>query len=144
MLAVKSEIGSESTITHLAHASMVLATLRLEARGLNEHAALGEEECRPTKLSSPCWMNGRRYLCQDLSPSHGYIPICQALGEVVFLDVEQYFVAKDTPAVECRRQIIKAAGVAGACYRAFQKRKDILAESVPLMEHLGQENFKFV
>ena len=137
---VKSELGSEATITHLAHAAMIVATLRLGG----QDASVEEGQHTSTSLSSLCIINGRRFLSRDLELSKRYIPICQALGEVVLPDPEQYHASENMHISQRRKQVTRAAKVIGECYHAFQERKSILTESVPLMEYLDQEKFRSV
>lgn len=89
-------------------------------------------------------MNGRRYLDPDRLGGRAYISICQALGEFIFPDVEQYVTSKSTPDIERRKIVIRAAKVAGALYQKILERKSILSESVPLMESLAQKKFQYV
>lgn len=89
-------------------------------------------------------MNGRRYLDSDKLCGRAYVSICQALGEVVVPDVEQYLVAKTTLDIEWRKMVIRAAKAATASYQNIMERKSILTETVPLMKHLAQKKFQYV
>ena len=133
---VKIELGPLATITHLGHAAMILTMLRgqiddITSPGFN------------TSYFSPCWMNGRPYLCQDKSVS-SYTPVCQALGEVVLSDCEEYIMQMRQPTFKRRDTLIQAAKVVSQSYQALRRKKSILSESVPLMEWLGQEMFRCV
>jgi 15-O-acetyltransferase Tri3 len=141
---VKVELGRSATITHLGHAAMVLAMLRLEGSVSAARCMQASQRSKSTTFSSPCWMNGRRYLDPRKLGGMAYISVCQALGEVVFPDVEQYSISRTTSDIERRKVLIRAAKVAGASYQNIKERKSILSESVPLMEYLAQKQFQCV
>jgi hypothetical protein len=88
-------------------------------------------------------MNGRRYLALS-SPSHtkSYIPVCQALGEVIFPDLRNYAVSYGSSKAELVDAQRRACRDATRSYEAIKARKSILSESVPLMEFLGKRMFE--
>ena len=86
-------------------------------------------------------MNGRRCLDPGKLRGMAYISVCQALGEVVFPDIEQYASSRSMLDIEWRKMLVHSAKVAGASYQKIKEKKSILSESVPLMEKLAQEKF---
>ncbi|KAI9744846.1 MAG: trichothecene 15-O-acetyltransferase [Claussenomyces sp. TS43310] len=138
---LKSKLGPTATITHLAHAATILALLRCNTLP-NVGASNSNESSHSSTLFSPCWMNGRRYLIPDSrhpDPEHDYVPICQAMGQVVFQDLPFLATDRATPRAEVYSALLRACYQAMESYAEIKARKSILAESIPLVEYLGDQ-----
>jgi 15-O-acetyltransferase Tri3 len=134
---VKNVIGSDSSITHLGHAAMVLALLRsnpLPLRQLNTVA-------KPSPFYSPCWLNGRRYLLSTVErpdPSTDYIPLCLSFAPILFPDLREFPLSLEAGKEEIRSKLVQACSIASESYRKIRNRKSILPECVVLFEDIGQ------
>ncbi|KAK1497883.1 hypothetical protein CABS01_10861, partial [Colletotrichum abscissum] len=85
--AIKSQLGPQFTFTHLGHAAMVLALLRVSPLSGDASDALF--------LSSPLPVNGRRYLSgSNASIRYGS---CQAGASVEFAPLRSYAVDESNP-----------------------------------------------
>ncbi|UQC90625.1 uncharacterized protein CLUP02_16155 [Colletotrichum lupini] len=85
--AIKSQLGPQFTFTHLGHAAMVLALLRVSPLAGDASDALF--------LSSPLPVNGRRYLSgSNASIRYGS---CQAGASVEFAPLRSYAVDESNP-----------------------------------------------
>ncbi|KAI3551290.1 hypothetical protein CSPX01_01207 [Colletotrichum filicis] len=85
--AIKSQLGPQFTFTHLGHAAMVLALLRVSPLPGDASDALF--------LSSPLPVNGRRYLSgSNASIRYGS---CQAGASVEFAPLRSYAVDESNP-----------------------------------------------
>ncbi|KAH8684788.1 hypothetical protein BGZ60DRAFT_523985 [Tricladium varicosporioides] len=132
--AIKPLFGQEATITHLGHASMVLALLR--------HARLCPKDLY---LYSPCWLNGRRYLLypgsnlQLLPPIKSYIPICQSFAPIIFPNIHELALSLEASKDEIREKLVKACHIATEQYVILKTRKSVMPESIALMEYLGSQ-----
>lgn len=136
---VKSKLGAEATVTHLAHAATVIALLRsqfLPLSGTPSH----QEDVTLSSLFSPCWMNGRPYLLKDDSlpdPERSYIPVCQAMGQLVFHDLSLLQLDLNSGREDVVKALLACSKQATRNYAGIKARKSILSESLPLMDLIG-------
>lgn len=133
----------EANITHLGHASMVLALLRANPLPLT-----APPSAQTSTLYSPCWVNGRRYL---KSSFHGhsqagksYTLICQSFAPIIFPDLQLLTLSHNSTPGNIRETLINTCKVAVTGYGELRKRLSVLPESVALMEYLGEEMFRCV
>ena len=123
----------------MGHAAMILTMLN----GWTDGVTSTDPTTSHTSFFSPCWMNGRPYL-RECNYASSYAPVCQALGEVVLSQCEEYIIQREQPFFKRKEKLILATKVVSRSYCDLKRRKSILSESVPLMEWLGQELFKCV
>ncbi|KAI9781619.1 MAG: trichothecene 15-O-acetyltransferase [Geoglossum umbratile] len=126
--AVKERFGPSCTVTHLGHAAMVLAILKLNPP---------DDLAKASSLTSPCFMNGRRYLRADHGIANRYIPVCQAQGAVVFPNIKDYAIPSGATKERSVEILSQTCRVAMASYRSIRERDSILSESLPLPEYLA-------
>lgn len=129
---IKSTFASQTNITHLAHAAMVLSLLQ-NTKSSAENGT----------LYSPCWINGRRYIRSqnpdtDVLPTRTYIPICQSFAPIIFPNLQNLLLPPIWSSEEVRSKLLSACNTATAQYTLLKERKSIMPESVVLMEYLGQ------
>ena len=91
-------------------------------------------------------MNGRRYLDREKLRERPYVSICQALGEVEFPNVEQFYTPAKTPYPdsESKETTIRIAQIAGGSYLKIKARKGILTESALVMERFARLKLSYV
>jgi hypothetical protein len=125
-----------TNITHLAHAAMVLAMLRIRE-------AIGETlDHGKSTLYSPCWINGRRYLRQapsDPPPTKSYIPICQSFAPIIFPDLRALILPSLATETEIKNKLIEACRISTNQYSILKNRKSVMPETVALMEDIGRQ-----
>jgi hypothetical protein len=93
-------------------------------------------------FSSPCWLNGRRYLRPfrgHPEPAMSYIPICQSFAPIDFGIVKDMILSRFATKVEIEYTLIKTSRVATVEYGKVRERKSMLPESVVLLEWLGRK-----
>lgn len=132
--AIKIKLGLSSTITHLGHAAMFLATLKRSPRQ--------SEELQGGPFISPCFMNGRRYLRGDNNMANCYIPLCQAVGVIVFPDVKHYITLINGTNPDPTKALIRAVTAARTSYQSIRHQNSILSESLPIPEFLASTTSK--
>jgi hypothetical protein len=137
--AIKTNLGSEASITHLGHAAMVLALLRnAPAPGLRLVS-------KNTVLYSPCWINGRRYIrnTDAQSPAtKSYIPICQTFAAIIFPNLRDLVLHSKVTQVEKKVKLMKACKIAKEQYGNIRTAKSIMPESVAILELMGSELYE--
>lgn len=131
--ATKEVLGPLSNITHLCHAAVVLALLRVSPPS--------STTSKSQTLYSPCWLNGRRYLkpaptCP--SPSTQYIPICLSFAPITFTNLLELALSSTATQDETREKLLRACHVATEQYIGIRERKSMLPECVNLFEDIGQ------
>lgn len=132
---VKEIVGPGSNITHLGHASMVLALLRSSRLTNSSSTSL-------QPLYSPCWLNGRRYLRPSDAnpfPTQDYIPLCISFAPIVFPDLKEISLSRSANRAVIKSKLAKACKIATEHYGNIKKQKSILPESVLLFESFGEK-----
>ena len=132
---VKKVVGSDSSITHLGHAAMVLALLR------SYPLLQPDMEAKPSPLYSPCWLNGRRYLLSTAghpNPPTDYIPLCISFAPILFADLKDLSLSLEAGKEEIKSKLVYTSRIATKSYRKISNRKSILPECVVLFENLGK------
>lgn len=132
---VKKVVGSDSSITHLGHAAMVLALLR------SYPLLQPDMEAKPSPLYSPCWLNGRRYLLSTAghpNPTTDYIPLCISFAPILFADLRDLSLSLEAGKEEIKSKLVHASQIATKSYRKISNRKSILPECVVLFENLAK------
>lgn len=131
---VKKVVGSDSNITHLGHAAMILALLRFNP------LLSTITKAAPFPLYSPCWLNGRRYLF-PLFPAASVntnIPLCMAFAPIIFPDLRDLSLSLEAGREEVKAKLVKACQTATEEYMKIKNRKSILPQCVVLFENLGR------
>ena len=124
---VKLLVNSDSTITHLGHAAMILALLRsnpLPPGSTTQH------------LYSPCWLNGRRYLQPPHDRTH--IPICLSFAPIVFSDLQGLTLEREATRSSIKNVLLEACAMATEEYMKIKERRNMLPPSVNIMEDIGK------
>jgi hypothetical protein len=128
-------------ITHLGHAAMILALLRLEPLPLTNIPEV------PCPVYSPCWFNGRRYLKPTGSqpdPLNNYIPLCLSFAPIEFPDLRKLSLSARAEKEEIKTQLVKACRIATERYMNIGKGKDMFSTCVELLEEYGERMRKYV
>ncbi|KAH9214188.1 hypothetical protein DL95DRAFT_446705 [Leptodontidium sp. 2 PMI_412] len=136
--AIKKVLGPSSNITHLCHAAIVLALLRASPLSASTSGSATQT------LSSPCWLNGRRYLnptptCP--SPSTDYIPICLSFAPIIFTDTDELVLSSTATRDEIREKLLRACRISTEQYMYIRGRRSMLPETVNLFEDIGRMMF---
>lgn len=113
-----------ANITHLAHASMVLAMLRRKRPRF----------AKPT-LHSPIWVNGRRYLYPDC---RGLAQVCICFFPVKFEYLPSFYVPREAPSQDVRKALMKAVEVARNEHEKL-KMGSVLTSCVNMFEEMGKD-----
>ncbi|KAN0119928.1 hypothetical protein V8E51_002136 [Hyaloscypha variabilis] len=122
-------------ITHLGHAAMILALLRLEPLPLPNVPEV------PCPVYSPCWFNGRRYLkptASQTDPLTNYIPLCLSFAPIEFPDLRKLLLSARAEKEEIKTQLVKACRIATERYMNIGKGKDMFSTCVELLEEFGE------
>ena len=128
--AVKEKLGEKCSVTHLGHAAMVMTMLKSKA--------VQERPKSNANLVSPLFINGRKYLDQDVPGSQNYISLCRALSAVEFRDVEGYILSENASKEEVQAKLKLACAEAFRSYQAIRDQKSLLTESFSLVEYMAK------
>lgn len=85
-------------------------------------------------------MNGRPYLSKHKippDPEISYIPVCQAMGQVVFQDLPTLQLQSDATPDDILKVLLPCSEQAMRSYSNIKARKSLLSESLPLMDLIG-------
>jgi hypothetical protein len=124
MESIKTKIGPAFSITHLGHAAMVMTALQFKSP---------QERPSSNRFVSPLFINGRRYLDPKHEPKP-YVPMCRAIGAVVFRDVDRYMVSEDASKEEIQQKLRLACEEARRSYQAIREQQSLLTESFSVAE----------
>ncbi|KAE9380552.1 hypothetical protein N431DRAFT_325122 [Stipitochalara longipes BDJ] len=134
-------VHPQTNITHLGHAAMVLALLRLNPLSPPKTP----EE--PFPLYSPCWFNGRRYLLPIAGhpyPRTNYIPLCLSFAPIKFPDLRKLSLSPRASKEEIKFQLVKACRTAAKKYMKIGKRNNMFPTCVKMLESLGEQMMRYV
>ncbi len=135
--SVKSNIGNNCTITHLAIAAVMLALVKTNPpRGDNA----------PNIYVTPSSINGRQWMKEPYSSGKvPYLANAQANGVVAFENLKDYVQAPGQESVEkTRKLLVRAATAAKAEYARCLNRPNQLAISIPTMEMFAALFFRYL
>jgi hypothetical protein len=140
MVAVKSVLGPSYTVTHLAHAAMVLAMLRSNP--------LPDDYDPSLPFVTRAIVNARTYL--EFNKTEGLtensktpVALCVAVGEVVFPSLKSYQVGSQSTLTEVREKLLAACRAAHDSYLDVRRRNTILLESIPVQEFLAGQRSRY-
>ena len=133
LLAVKEKLGKACSITHLGHAAMVMTMLKFKPA--QERPAPG------APLVSPLFMNGRRYLDQDILRSRSCISLCRAFNAIEFRNVEKYILSDNPSQEEIQGKLGLACSEAIRSYQAVRDQKSVLTESFFTAEYMARAKY---
>jgi hypothetical protein len=131
-------VGPKSNITHLGHAAMVLVLLR----------STSTSSTSISKLYSPCWLSGRRYLGPTVGnsePMKTFIPVCMGFSPIVFEDLHNLHIPRHASNLVVRGKIIDACRMASDQYDKIRQKDGpvMLGACVHLFESIGEEMARY-
>lgn len=130
MASIKTKIGPAVSITHLAHAAMEMSAFQMKSP---------HEGPSSTKILTPLWINGRRYL-DPQSKAANYVPMCRAIGAIEFRNVKEYIISENASVEEMQQKLKKACEEARRGYQAFHEQRSLLTESFSAAESMANAN----
>ena len=131
--SVKTEIGSEASITQLGHAAMAMTLLKFKAS--EEGASDGG------RFVSPLFMSGRRFLNPERPKSKYYVPMCRAIGAIEFREAEKYTLLESDGQDKIRIKLKKACEEAGRSYQAIREQESLLTDSFATAAFMGTAKY---
>ena len=131
--SVKTEIGSEASVTQLGHAAMAMTLLKFKAS--EEGASDGD------RFVSPLFMSGRRYLDPERPKSKYHVPMCRAIGAIEFRDAEKYILLESDSQDKIRIKLKKACEEAGRSYQAIREQESLLTDSFAAAAFMGTSKY---
>ncbi|KAH0543429.1 hypothetical protein FGG08_002287 [Glutinoglossum americanum] len=124
---IKTNLGSDFTVTHLAHAALVLATIEATL------PAASIPDGQTFVSVSP--INGREYLQEDYAKGRKeYLPMCQTLGIITWDNVKAYAFSEGASEAEKLEKLIAATKVAKEEWVANREKDHILPLSITLLD----------
>lgn len=130
---VKKELGKTGSVTHLGHAAMVMTMLKFKP--------VQERPTNATRILSPLFINGRRYLDQNFPGSQNYISLCRAFSTIEFRDVDGYILSDNASKEEVQAKLRLACAEAFRSYQAVQDQKSLLTESISMAEYRAKAKY---
>ena len=131
--SVKTEIGSEASVTQLGHAAMAMTLLKFKA---SEEGASGGG-----RFLFPLVMSGRRFLNPERPKSKYHVPMCRAIGAIEFREAENYILLESDSQDKIRMKLKKACEEARGSYRAIREQESLLTDSFAAAALMGTAKY---
>ena len=131
--SIKTEIGSEASVTQLGHAAVAMTLLKFKA---SEEGALDGD-----RFVSPLFMSGRRYLDPERPKSRYHILMCRAIGAIEFREADKYIPLESDTQDRIRIKLDKACEEAVRSYRAIRKQESLLTDSFAAAALMGAAKY---
>ncbi|KAF2427534.1 hypothetical protein EJ08DRAFT_699518 [Tothia fuscella] len=134
LAAIKTQLYKNATVTHVGHAAMVLAMLRLQN--------LSSSDKNKHSLYSPCWLNGRRCLTPygySRDPRKWYVPCLVSYSPIIFPSLEDLVLRPGASRAEVRDMLVKGCNVAEEGYKELREKTSVLPQMVALVEEDGMK-----
>ena len=130
---MKANLGKAGSVTHLGHAAIVMTMLNftpVEVRPM--HCA---------HLKSLLFINGRKYLDQDVPGSQDHISLCRAFSAIEFRNVENFILSDNASNKEIQEKLKLACTEAFRSYQAVRNQKSFLIESIYVAENMVKARY---